>query len=125
MTIKQYQKLSKTIATKIETDLGGSPNHVRHIAFGGGVTICARDPKKYADTPTTFESGESNVSIEFDTLSNPNNPNYKFRTLKPGSISAFNSGTNKNVDLTEYNFDTAQFKELLELIDQPGWQIVR
>lgn len=123
MTIKQYQKLAKTIADKIETDLGGNPNHVRHLTFGGGVTVCARDPKMSDDAPTTFESGKSNIAIEFDTLSNPNNPNYKFKTLKAGSISAYNSGTRSNVDLTEYNFDSSQFKELIDAVSQVGWTI--
>lgn len=123
MTIKQYQTVAKTIASKIE-ELGGNPQRVRNLRFDGGVTVCARDPKKYGDTPTTFESGESNAAIEFDTISNPNNPNYKFRTLKPGSMSLYNSQTHANADITEYNFDTAQFAELLEMLKQTGWEIV-
>ena len=123
MTIKQYQTVAKTIASKIE-ELGGNPQRVRSLRFNGGVTICARDPKKYADAPTTFESGESNAAIEFDTISNPNNPNYKFKTLKPGSMSLYNSQTHVNVDIAEYNFDTAQFAELLEMLKQTGWEIV-
>lgn len=124
MTIKQYQTVAKTIASKIE-ELGGNPARVRNLRFPGGVTICTRDPKKYADNPTTFESGESNAAIEFDTISNPNNPNYKFRTLKPGSMSFYNLQTNVNVDISDYNFDTAQFAFLIEMLKQDGWEIVR
>ena len=123
MTIKQYQTVAKTIASKIE-ELGGNPQRVRNLRFNGGVTICARDPKKYGDAPTTCRSGDSNAAIEFDTISNPNNPNYKFRTLKPGSMSLYNSQTHVNVDITEYNFDTAQFAEILEMLKQTGWEIV-
>lgn len=122
MTIKQYQTLAKTIASKI-IGLNGNPHIVRYLRFPGGVTICARDPKSYKDDPVTFESGDSNCTIEFDTISNPNNPNYKFRTLKPGSMSAYNSATHTNVDITEYNFDTTQFAELIGLVKQNGWKI--
>ena len=125
MTIKQYQTVAKTIASKIE-ELGGDPARVRNLRLinGGDATINARDPKKYADNPTTFESGESNATIEFDTISNPNNPNYKFKTLKPGSMSLYNSQTNVNVDISEYNFDTAQFAILIEMLKENGWEIV-
>jgi len=124
MTIKQYQTLAKTIASKIEA-LGGNVNRTRNLKFEGGVTIGARDPKNYNDVPVTFKSGESNVALEFDTISNPNNPNWKFRTLKPGSISAYNSKTNANVDLTEYNFDSSQFAELIGLVNDNSWEIIR
>ena len=124
MTIKQYQTVAKTIASKIE-ELGGNPARVRNLRFPGGVTICTRDPKKYADNPTTFESGERNATIQFATISNPNNPNCKFRTLKPGSMSFYNSQTNVNVDISDYNFDTAQFAFLIEMLKQDGWEIAR
>ena len=124
MTLKQYKKLAKTIAEKITNDLGGNPMRVRNLQFDGGVTVCARDPKKYHDEPTSLKSGNGNTVIEFDTLSNPNNPNYKFCTLKPGSISAYNTSTHVNVDLTDYRFDTTQFKELIETIAQPGWLVI-
>lgn len=124
MTIKQYQTVAKTIASKIE-ELGGNPARVRNLRFNGGVTIHVRDPKKYADNPTTFESGESNATIEFDIISNPNNPNYKFRTLKPGSMSLYNSQTNVNADISEYNFDTYQFAYLIAMIKKSDCEIVR
>lgn len=123
MTIKQYQTVAKTIASKIE-ELGGNPQRVRSLRLNGGMTIHVRDPKKYADAPTTFESGKSNAAIEFDTISNPNNPNYKFKTLKPGSMSLYNSQTHVNADIAEYNFDTAQFAGLLEMLKEDGWEIV-
>ena len=113
MTIKQFQTLAKAVASKIE-ELGGDPNYTRHLNFCGGVTIDARDPKQYDDAPTTYESGSSNTAIEFDTISNPNNPNYKFRTLKPGSMSFYNSRTGVNVDITDYNFDSCQFAALAD-----------
>ena len=126
MTIKQYQALAKTIASKIE-ELGGNPIRVRNLRLinGGDVVINARDPKKYVVNPTTFKSGESNAILEFDTISNPNNPNYKFRTLKPGSMSLYNSQTNVNVDISEYNFDTYQFAYLIAMIKKSDWEIVR
>lgn len=124
MTIKQYQTLAKTIASKIK-ELGGNPQRVRSLEFPDGMTVSVRDPKQCVDNPTTFKSGESNATIKFDTISNPNNPNYKFRTLKPGSMSFYNSQTNVNVDITKYNFDTAQFAVLLEMLKQPGWEIVK
>ena len=124
MTIKQYQKLAQIIATQIE-NLGGNPRTTRTLKYEGGVTIDARNPKTYKDRPVTFESGDSNFDLEFDTISNPNNPNYKFKTLKPGSMSVYDSKTDVNHDITEYNFDTAQFMTLAELIRQPGWVLVR
>lgn len=122
MTIKQFQTLAKTVASKIE-ELGGDPKRARNLGFSGGVTIDARDPKQYDAAPTTCESGSSNTAIEFDTISNPNNPNYKFKTLKPGSMSFYNSQTNVNVDITDYSFDSAQFAKLLEMVKQDGWTL--
>lgn len=124
MTIKQYQTLAKTIADKI-IELGGSPQTVRCLSFPGGATAYVRDPKTYKARPTTCRSGDSNCTLEFDSISNPNNPNYKFRTLKPGSMSAYNSATHTNVDITEYNFDTTQFADLVALIEHGGWEILR
>lgn len=122
MTIKQYQTVAKTIASKIE-ELGGNPLKTKYLKLPTSLSINIRDPKKYANTPTTFESGESNAKIEFDTISNPNNPNYKYRTLKPGSMSFYNSQTHVNVDITDFNFDSAQFADLIELIKLPNWII--
>lgn len=125
MTIKQYQTLAKTIASKIEK-LGGNPRTVRNLhIIGTGGTIFARDPKKYNDKPCSYVSGETNVTIAFDTISNPNNPNYKFRTLKPGSISFYDSKTNVNADLSDYNFDTAQFADMIEYINYPCWSLTK
>ena len=124
MTIKQYQKLAKVVASQIE-NLGGNPRTARILKYEGGVTVDVRDPKTYKDRPVTFESGDSNLDIEFDTISNPNNPNYKFKTLKPGSMSVYNSKTDVNHDITEYNFDSSQFMLLIDLIRQPGWILVR
>ena len=122
MTIKQYQNVAKAIATKIE-ELGGNPNHVRHLHINGATSIKIRDPKQYNNQPTSITSGDGNVVIEFDTLSNPNNPNYKFRTLKPGSMSVYNSETGINVDITEYNFDSAQFADFIDAINTTNWSI--
>lgn len=124
MTIKQYQTIAKTVASKIN-ELGGNPQRVRSLEFPDGVTINIRDPKQYDDVPTTYTSGDSNAVVEFDTISNPNNPNYKFRTLKPGSMSFYNSKTKVNVDISEYNFDSTQFAKLVEMLNQPGWQLAR
>lgn len=124
MTIKQYQTLAKTIANKI-ISLNENPHVVRYLRFPGGVTVCLRDPKAYDVAPVTCKSGDSNCALEFDTISNPNNPNYKFRTLKPGSMSVYNSTAHRNVDITEYNFDTAQFADLISLVEQNGWEISR
>ena len=122
MTIKQYQKLAKTIASKIE-ELSGDPNKVRNLKCNSIAIVRARDPKQYADMPSTFEKDESNIDIVFDTVSNPNNPNYKFKTLKPGSMSFYNSQMNVNFDITEYNFDTPQFADLIKMINQSDWTI--
>lgn len=124
MTIKQYQTVAKTIANKIN-DLGGNPANVRNLKFPSKFTIGARNPKMYKGMPCTFESGDGNVEISFDAISNPNNPNYKFRTLKPGSMSAYDSEANVNVDLSEFNYDSAQFADLIDAISTTGWEIAR
>lgn len=123
MTIKQYQRLAKAIATRIDT-LGGDPRRVRNLKLTDGVELTARDHTQYKDKPISFESGESNITIKFDHISNPNNPNYKYRTLRAGCISAYDSTSNTNVDLTSYNFDTAQFKALIDAISRDDWVIV-
>lgn len=116
MTLKQYQKLAKAIADKI-IELGGDPRSARHLKLVDKTAVVAvRDPKKYADHPVTMNAGDYNRYVSFDEISNPNNPNWKFKTLKPGSISAYESATCENVDLTEYRFDTRQFHELLNAI---------
>ena len=122
MTIKQYQKLAATIASKIN-DLGGNARTVRNLHRSTTTSIEVRDPKQYADIPVDYLSGSSNATIEFDTISNPNNPNAKFRTLKAGSMSVYNSQTGKNVDITDFNFDSSQFKVLVDTISQDGWNI--
>ena len=124
MTIKQYQKLAKTIADKI-TELSGDPNYARNIECSTEVIITVRDPKKYGDAPVGMTSGNGNTTLSFNTLSNPNNPNYKYKTLKPGSMSAYNSQTGVNVDITDYNFDSAQFSSLLNAIANGNWTLLR
>ena len=122
MTIRQYQTLAKAVADKI-IELGGDPQRVRNLKNGTLQTLQARDAKKYGDEPCSYASGSSNATVEFDTMSNPNNPNYKFRTLKPGSMSAYSSLAHVNVDLAEYNFDSAQFAKLLSAVNADGWYI--
>lgn len=122
MTIKQYQKLAATIANKI-IELGGNPRNVRHLTTTTSY-ICvveARDPKQYANVPCSYESGNHNVEIKFNIISNPNNPNYKYRTLKPGSMSMYDSKSNVNVDITDYNFDSVQFSNLICYINNCDW----
>lgn len=123
MTIKQYQKVAANIAKTIES-LGGDPNQVRSLKFASKFEVGARNPKLYKENPVTMTSGDENVVIVFDTISNPNNPNCKFRTLKPGSISLFNSETRQNVDASDFNFDSAQFADLMDAISTVGWEIV-
>ena len=120
MTINQYQILAKAIADKIIA-LSGDPNHVRHLNRTKAITCYARNPKDKGQT--SIKSGDSNVMFTFDVLSNPNNPNYKFRTLKPGSISAFDSIYQVNVDPTAYHFDSAQFKKFIDAINDGEWTL--
>ena len=116
MTLKQYQRLAKAIADKI-IELGGDPRSARRLKLvDKTVDAAVRNPKKYADHPVTMDACDHNELISFDEISNPNNPNWKFKTLKPGSISAYNSVKGENVDLTEYRFDTCQFHYLLNAI---------
>ena len=122
MTIKQYQTLAKTIATKIES-LGGNPRTIRKLKLNGGTSILVRNPKLYGDKPLTCRACESNDILMFDTISNPNNPNYKFKTLKPGSMSVYNSETHVNVDITDYNFDSSQFSSLIDRIEGTVWEL--
>ena len=122
MTLKQYKTLAKAIASKI-TYLGGNPQRVRHLKAPVNYFINTRDPKAYNDKPCSYVSGESNVEVKFDMISNPNNPNYKFKTLKPGSMSAYSSETKTNVDITDFNFDSAQFADLIEIIENCQWEI--
>ena len=122
MTIKQYQKLAQIIAKKIES-LDGSIDKVRylkskHMTFDIG----ARDPKK--SSGLSIKAGDSNAIITFNSISNPNNPNARFRTLKPGSISLYNSETGTNVDASDFNFDSYQFADLIDVIKtQDVWEI--
>jgi hypothetical protein len=122
MTIKQYQKLAQVIAKKIET-LDGSIDKVRYLkAKVTTFEIGARDPKK--DDRLSIEAGDSNVVIKFNSISNPNNPNARFRTLKPGSISLYDKDTDTNVDASDFNFDSSQFADLLDAIQtEYAWEI--
>ena len=86
--------------------------------------IGVRDPKKYKDYNATFTSGEDNTTLKFDVISNPNNPNAAFRTLKPGSISLFNSETKTNVDGSDFNYDSTQFADLIDSISKDEWKII-
>ena len=122
MTLKQYQTLAKTIANKIES-LGGNPQKVRHLKAPINYYVDVRDPKMYGDKPCSYESGKSNVEVKFDIVSNPNNPNYKFKTLKPGSMSFYSSETQTNVDISDFNFDSTQFADLVEIIEDCKWEL--
>jgi len=123
MTIKQYKKIAATIANRI-IELGGDPAKVRNLKAISTFEVGARDPKN-KDRRLTLESGDENMVIYFDCISNPNNPNYKFKTLKPGSISLYDSKNDVNVDPTEYNFDSAQFADLMDAIRTSQWKIFR
>ena len=123
MTIKQYQKIAVAIAKQIKNN-GGNINNVRHLKFSIPFEIGARNPYHYKDAPVSFASGDENVILKFDTISNPNNPNAAFHTLKAGSISFYDSETHKNVDGSDYNFDSAQFADLLDAIQTIGWKII-
>ena len=124
MTIKQYQKLAAAVAKTIE-DLGGDVNRVRNLKFPTPFEVGVRNPSIAKDKPVTIESGDGNAIIAFDTISNPNNPNAKFRTLKPGSMSLFNSETRQNVDASDFNYDSAQFADLISAISTSGWEIAK
>ena len=119
MTIKQYQKLAAAVAKKINA-LGGNPSKVRYLKFPTKFEVGARDPN---GTTTEITSGDENTTIVFDTINNPNNPNAAYRTLKPGSMSLFNSETRVNVDASDYNYDSAQFADLIDAIETEGWMI--
>jgi len=124
MTIKQYQKVAAAIAKTIK-DNGGNVDKVKNLKFTCTIEVGARNPKLYKEQPVGIESGDENTVITFDTISNPNNPNAAFRTLKPGSLSLYNSKTNTNVDASDFNFDSAQFADLIGAIQTTGWVISR
>lgn len=121
MTIKQYQKIASTIANKI-TNLGGNPLKVQYLKSISIFEVGARDPKD-KNRALTIESGDENAIIKFNRISNPNNPNPKFRTLKPGSMSLFNTETKINIDPSDYHFDSAQFADLMDAIENSQWEI--
>ena len=123
MTINQYQKLAAAVAKTIKS-IGGDVNRVRHLKFPTAFEVGVRNPKIAKDNPLTIESGDGNAVIVFDTISNPNNPKAEFRTLKPGSMSLFNSVTRQNVDASDFNYDSAQFSDLITAISTTGWEIV-
>jgi hypothetical protein len=122
MTIKQYQKLAQIIAKKIES-LDGSVDKVRYLKTQTiTFEIGARDPKKSDNL--SIEAGDSNAIIKFNSISNPNNPNARFKTLKPGSISLYDKETGINVDASDFNFDSSQFADLLDAIQtEYAWEI--
>ena len=122
MTIKQYQKLAQIIAKKIES-LDGSVDKVRYLkAQTLTFEIGTRDPKK--SDSLSIEAGDSNAIIKFNSISNPNNPNARFRTLKPGSISLSDKETGMNVDASDFNFDSSQCADLLDAIQtEYAWEI--
>lgn len=124
MTIKQYQRLAAAIAKTIK-DNGGNVDKVKNLKFACTFEVGARNPKLYKERPVGIESGDENTVITFDTISNPNNPNAAFKTLKPGSLSLYNSETNTNVDASDFNFDSAQFADLIGAIQTAGWVISR
>jgi hypothetical protein len=122
MTINQYKKLASTIAKRIIA-LEGNPDRVKYLKCKQSTfEVGARNPKDKS-VQLTINSGDENCVITFNSVSNPNNPNYKFRTLKPGSISLYDNETHINVDATEYNFDSAQFSDLIMAIETTGWEI--
>lgn len=120
MTIKQYQKLAATIANIIIKN-NEDVNKVKHLKSSFAYEMHVRNPKLNKDKPINFVSRNSNDIIRFDTISNPNNPNCRYRTLKPGSISFYDSSANVNIDLSNYNFDSAQFSDLIYLIENVQW----
>ena len=122
MTIKQYQKFAAAIAKTIDS-IGGDPCKARHLKFSTTFEVGARDPKLRKEKPTDMTSGDENAVLVFDTISNPNNPNPKFRTLKPGSVSLYNSETKQNVDASDYHFDSAQFADLIDAVSTVGWEM--
>lgn len=121
MTIKQYQKIARVIAKRI-SDLGGNVNKVRYLKSLSIFKVGARDPKN-KERQLTMESGDENVVINFNKISNPNNPNAYYRTLKPGSMSLFNTETQINIDPSDYRFDSAQFSDLIYAIENSQWII--
>ena len=123
MTIKQYQTLA-AIVSKVITDLGGDPRKVRNLKATVPFEIGVRN-KLNKSYKTVFEHGSSNLVIKFDTISNPNNPNCMFRTLKPGSMSLYNSEENINYDASDFNYDSSQFADLTDAIQTTGWEIVK
>lgn len=123
MTIKQYQKIAAIIAKKI-TNLGGDPLRVRNLKATSIFEVGARNPKN-KERQLTMESGDENAVITFNRISNPNNPNPNFRTLKPGSMSLYNTETRVNIDPSDYRFDSAQFSDLVLAIENSQWEISR
>lgn len=121
MTIKQYQKIARAIAKKI-SDLGGNIDKVRYLKSVSIFEVGARDPKN-KERQLTMESGDENAVIYFNKISNPNNPNAYYRTLKPGSMSLFNTETKINTDPSDYRFDSAQFADLICAIKNSQWTI--
>ena len=125
MTIKQYQKLSAAVATKIKS-LGEDVSRVRSLTMRPtSIELNVRDPRHYKDHPIDFGKGAGNAVVKFDTISNPNNPNSAYRTLKPGSMSAYNSAENVNVDLADYRYDSSQFSKLIAAIRLDYWTVVK
>lgn len=125
MTIKQYQKLSAAVATKIKS-LGEDVSRVRSLTMRPtSIELNVRDPRHYKDRPIDFGKGAGNAVVKFDTISNPNNPNSAYRTLKPGSMSAYNSAENVNVDLADYRYDSSQFSKLIAAIRLDDWIVVK
>lgn len=123
MTIKQYQTLA-AIVSKVITDLGGDPRKVRNLKATVPFEIGVRNKLNKSDK-TVFEHGSCNLVIKFDTISNPNNPNCMFRTLKPGSMSLYNSEENINYDASDFNYDSSQFADLTDAIQTVGWEIAK
>lgn len=108
MTISQYKKASALIAETIES-LGSSPRKAYGIQLPP-TPLQVREP----DSDTAFQN-RAGSEVIIQEIANPNNPNPKFRSLRPGTMTATLS-TGERLDLADCRFDPGQFSDLLALI---------
>lgn len=116
MTLTQFTKLSETIAERLQAN-GQNPRTAYGLSFLTPINIkCRRSAG--GKTGLAFGSPASNADLKISGLSNPNNPNYKYRSLNPGVLTAEISGHDglSKVALSDCKFDPSQFAELVRAI---------
>lgn len=118
MTLKQYQTLSLAIA-QVMLKRGQLLTEPSHLKFKSLIEMKMRNHSGNYGKLEFGKSGAYNDCIKFDMITNPYCIEYiKSRNLvsKRVTIKLVNSVFNSEYDISDFNFDSSQFKTLLNHI---------